>query len=807
LIPTVSEKIISYWDLKLYQTDYESIFFLLTHINQSSDIKNLWVIHYVLLTYLHSHLTFKINLTVASQFLSLAAHEIRDKAQVEAYTEALESTVNALYDHSYLQENLSPEEVIQTWEKAGFIKGLARPFIYAALWGERNNFMSTNYPFPSSLATPCLLQRDPDVLDKFKEEGLAAAHIQKAIQQNSKKYSCLSEMVKNSEEAGATEIHFELHVSQDHSFVVVIRDNQGMNKEGVKALKVLGETTKCKEGEDPNYGWGFFTVFSFADDVWVSTSEDAIHHFQLLFQKTLYGELTIQQPDEKQETCIKGTQIVMRKQTANPFFEFIQFKAHLTTICRFKQNISIFFQGERINVDNHQEAIVSYSEPFIENGLMKGFIEAQISSREGGIFHNNLQLDHFSEEYESFLPTPLKKIFQKDHVYFSLFFPRIAQVINRSHVIEQGSLLTYVQQVLLATSLHYCLKKLLKDEEFPLLSKDYWNKFDRLHHTPTGFLKQALEAIRDKEWKQLLPKPEKQQELILAKCEAFFRSIADQHVEFPYHQSPLQTEPFLELLRQVRQKDIYPQLMGQLKTLLEDEQTLVELLVHLPLTEGGRSFMEIRNLLKESLQHAHLLTSEGEYLQEWIATQSIEKLKESVEDCVKACRDDLKESDLLLLTHFETSIIDYVLGIKIQNEAVEFPSDTPFDNLTSFLKKIAHELWNREIEITIYEDNDNAVAYTLRGTNQVMINKRSPQFLGFFKLMERLKRQPSLELNQKQMTMIVAWLETLSHEFVHLEEKTGCKATHDALFDDRLCEWFQTLLIREENKKNVFDFL
>ena len=126
-----------------------------------------------------------------------------------------------------IQTNGIREWIIKGWETAKLIPDAARPFIYAALMGNEGFLRSTNYRFDGTCRNKAvLLHEDEDVKGELGSPEVAKAAMEEAVKQaRATPQYWIIELIKNSLEAGANEIAFDVHTTADGSLVVVAQDD------------------------------------------------------------------------------------------------------------------------------------------------------------------------------------------------------------------------------------------------------------------------------------------------------------------------------------------------------------------------------------------------------------------------------------------------------------------------------------------------------------------------------------------------------------------------------------------------------
>ncbi|QLH36899.1 MAG: ATP-binding protein [Parachlamydiaceae bacterium] len=107
-----------------------------------------------------------------------------------------------------------------------------------------------------------------------------------ARRQNGEKGACFNELVKNSDEAEATEVHINVFQHQEsNQLILQFKDNGwGMDRQGLQKLKSIGESSKDQDGER-NHGWGFYQALGAYLRVEVITSKGGEGYLTVFQQK------------------------------------------------------------------------------------------------------------------------------------------------------------------------------------------------------------------------------------------------------------------------------------------------------------------------------------------------------------------------------------------------------------------------------------------------------------------------------------------------------------------------------------------
>lgn len=699
-----------------------------------------------------------------------------------------------------------------------FLNDKSRPFLYCAFIQEKGNFLSEKFVFPKLTEARIPLEQDPDVkrLLKTKDDSVAAARIKHAIKQNSQKYFWILEFLKNCLEAGTTQIICEAHLSEDGDFIFRISDlGQGMGLEELAIFKTPGETSKRKEIVDGNHGIGAFSVFSFADELFLQTSNDGQAMSFLIFQKTPHDGLTIQSKLKQPFlNCGKGTSFVLKKKMSSKeeaHIELVEIKAKLVSICQ-KMNVKVIFQKQQINMlANQVNPSISHQEPFIENGTCKGEIKVEASRQQGGVYRKNLRLGDISSSYMELVPEELKKVLNDQCQYVSLYLPPEAeQVLNRSHLVDrEGGLIQSIQHTLLMAYIKFACLRLKQGDQWEWLSRDLWKDFRFFHEKLEDSKEQKIQALIDGNW-NFFSLNQQAKKALLNNIQTFFDRKKLSKIIPVVGDKDVKINELCELIEK-QWLAMFP-VNSELKNLILNTRSLTEVLIRFPLQEKGYSFRDIRNSIREQLIKNSIILKNGSYNQLFIKQHTKDELTQTVQICMSEVTKvlGLDNSYTFLLEKFSKEILERCHVIQNQS------SREPPKNLKKvgkilgeFLKTVSKEILNRNILINFYSASDGAVAYALP-ENGIAINYLSKHFADFVELINWCNKQPSMSvkfLSSSQIKILIDWFETLTHEITHHKENLLCRGTHDAIFKSTNAQMISELLVKnsEINVLKIFE--
>ena len=479
------------------------------------------------------------------------------------------------------------QKYIELIERSECLLPRARTYIYSALTFGESEFLSRNFQLPKLSTQSIFLHNDSDVIDYLKDPQLAAAKIQGAIKQTHQPYSWIVEVIKNCREAGAKNIALEVHLDPEGQIVICITDDgRGMGKGELKALKTPGYTSKLREEHDPNFGWGFFTLFNEFDTVYVSTSQDSSEPMELLFEKK-EDTITLQQEPLRPQSG-KGTKLIFKKNTKNPSQELLNLKVQFTNTCIQLKDTSITFQNFPLTVSSSTTIDAAHTEIFFENGEEKGPIKFELSGSKEGLYWKDLRLGSLADDYFDLLPSSIKKALENKGRRFCISLPHVEHNMNRNHLLNKSALSETIQRGILWTSLQYYANTCLKDGEMKEVSEDFWNDFRINYNNPNPYSLQLANALQKRDLNLAWPqKCLQEQQQILESCKSYFYALSkDCSLKSPLKSKHLNATEAIQCIENTAKEKKLKTLNAHMKEYLSDQRLLAEVMVHLPVNHG-----------------------------------------------------------------------------------------------------------------------------------------------------------------------------------------------------------------------------
>lgn len=664
------------------------------------------------------------------------------------------------------------------WEKEELITAPIRPFVYSMLYIDDVEERVAWSPLSEEA---CYLHQDPDVVAALGSEEIAKRRIQGAFHQTLEDYFFVREVCKNSKEARATKIGFDIALDETGNPVILITDDGcGMDIEGINALKTPNKTTKIRRGEDPNYGWGFFTVFRNCNEVLVITSKKSCAQQRIRFKRTPEGIL--RQHEIIEGSYPAGTKILLRMEGRSGALERIKLQAELISCCRYMKGIDVTFRGTSINSGAHPAT-------FLEEAREE--MTLHIGRGEEGIYYKEMRIGSLPLESLNLLPKDVQKILTDNRLRLRLFLPQTRQVMNRNHLMDESAFSEKVSRLVYAAALNFTLQQWIESipsiNPFTFLSEDDWRLFDRRTTAPSEKMLTAIDAFRFPSPLQSDDRPAKIKEKMRQASLELFNALDKGSCRETFEKS------LGEVL--IFKKD-EPYSFDELQKHLADPVVFSRTQLHLPLKKGGASFVDIKSRVKEQLIEEQILLPSGTCDYQYLETLTAGEIHEISEKAFEKAQKSLGAECGKILLEMKNNVDKLLQSIKIctvpQKEALE--QNWEEETIERFILKLAH-LFDSSISVQYYTKNDEATAYVLRGKPIIYVNRlKYPQIFSKLEKGAVENGEFSLELIQ----FIARVTETVLHELTHLQENSDCEVTHDAHFRKSLASKIASLFYRQE---------
>lgn len=671
--------------------------------------------------------------------------------------------------------------VLNCMERLHLIPDGIRTWVYAFFFsGAKPQAASTNFVLPPITGEKGKLAEDSFVAGYFGSVETARQNIQSARLQNSASpYLYINELLKNGEEAEATEIIVETLFSPNNELNVRFSDNGlGMEIPELESLRTPGKTTKKRTVVGANYGQGVYSVF---DPEKKHTSMTVItrtpsnlnghlHHFTLTPE-----EIFLQmQAFPKQNP---GSTFIITKKVVNPVLDLLSFEAKLIEATRYVKGVKITYNGRVIQGASHNPALTLSTHFSDKNGQPQEIL-AEIVQGEGALYAVGKKMGIVPNEYLQLIHPFIRDLLQHKGLGISLFFQKGGdQPMGRSQQITDRLALAAVQGLVLRLSFLAVLQEWKNNQLLETLSKDMWD-LRKLNVHPLTPQAEALSNYYTD------PKNNPLQASIGTKIEqsefdTLFRDV-ETYLRASSFLEP-QPQSSEELLAQVKRK------WDQIEIDQIVEENIRSALLHCPLPGTSLSFQALRRKVIEAV-HAARLIVDGQYYHQ--PTKNIQEVFEGL-------KNELPPEFEPLLNTFKLHLQGALMSCATQKINQETTPCAPCPELEQFLIRLAKIVFNKDINVIFYAGADNRAAYVRPPSNNIWINLSS-DVLPFHRLVRDFNILSRQEWHKLHIPTIVLWIEHLAHELTHLQDGVSClNNTHDPAFGQRVAANLEPFFQRE----------
>ena len=658
--------------------------------------------------------------------------------------------------------------VLNNLETLRLIPDEVRPWIYALyLCTARPQCKSVKFTLPPITGDKGKLEDDSFLQEYFGSSEVARQKIQSARLQNPAPHFFITEILKNAEEAGATEVKIETHLTpQMDQLVSLFADNgSGMEEEKeLTALRTPGYTTKKRTVVGSNYGQGVFSIFEPTQGhghLTVVTRSHAnpeghLHHFT-----AAPAGISLQKQKYPKQNA-GSTFILGKKVHYDPSLELILFEANLIQAVRYIEGVAITFNGRSIKGASHNPALCLNTH-FVDPQGKPQEILGEVINGEGSLFAKGKKIGDLPSEYLEWIPPFMRELMRKNGLSVSLFLKESGdQLMGRSQLVADPLTVKEIKALVLRLSFLAILHQWKNRALLDILSEDFWDlrkenvyaltlKAEGLSayytHPKENPLNLYLEAENEiRENATLL--------------EAVKKYLAENTALIPIED----------------QKGLLAQLQGQhdqvVAQKIDQQSTLISLLhSNLPGTN-----ISLQTLRKKILDAVH---SAGIIEQHAYSMNNSEKVDEVFQALLDALPLDLNP----LVAYFKQKLGLALNSCKTQQIDLATKPCGPCPELEQFLIRMAKQVFNKEITVQFYSAADHRLAFVRPPSNCIWVNLAG-NVAPFHRLINDLKALvPQAEWMKQHGPILVKWLETLAHELTHLEENIACEGeTHSPAF-------------------------
>ena len=645
------------------------------------------------------------------------------------------SLTNRLIEHNWAPfHRFKPrtvQELFNQWHDAGVINEDTLPLIVLFLYSDviRPEKLGTHYsgdiPLLSKVAPLVHHSKVKEIMGSQDEE-LVRKNIYLAVHQNPNPVVWVNELVKNSTEAGATQLKMELYTDDHGSLVMDFADNgKGVSADTTHSFFIPKFTEKEKSAGDVNFGWGFFTLFKFFDEVVVDTSQNGVHH-QLIHLVFKDDEIHIKEvsrthvdgaEDSSSELQGVGTRISARRKKPFSPLETAEIYSHFLWAASGLPEVASSFNGKDLN-ERHLRPLraenLLVKEPFFERhpdgSQVPGHIEIYQSNKPGVYYNQGKFFSSDLSEYLKGLPKPITEQLEKLPFGIAIHLnASLQQNMGRTGFNYQSQ---WAPQVRRATML--ALESLVKRATL-----DSPKTFD----LPYDFFYE-MASFRDHEG----------------------------------------SEPGSDWIQRSAH-----------------DEAFIKNLIHVKLYEGGPSLHEVRTRVRKYLKDHGVLSVRGEYQ---IPTPEFNLLplitEPKLEHVIETFNLEISKHLSIMRKQKHSPLVDHSdvlddLSHDVNSEvmATRYPDRAPsLYSMEKWVETLVKKVFDKEIHITFYDAVDSSAAHAHQAGNTIGINIKG-NLLNVFEEIEQGSRT--------QNSGVMLLLNAITHELTHIEESPG-QETHNLHF-------------------------
>ncbi|MCE5316866.1 MAG: ATP-binding protein, partial [Parachlamydia sp.] len=697
----------------------------------------------------------------------------------------------ALFKYQTVLQDLaqsSTEKKQEAWcavfselEKLHLIHDEIRPWIYALYLSDSEpELAGQDFALPLFASEEQNLHQDSDLTHFYGSSDTARQRIQSARLQHVP--SPIGELLKNAKEARSPSMDVNIYQTQNQESAAVFRDTGcGMGEEEFKAFKTPGRTTKRRCIEDPNYGQGVYGVFAPGEYTGMTVrSRKADQADGKAMQMTLAGD-GIKLKRKETEEMTQGSEIILtRKWRFGPLLDSLIFRSDLLKAARYQEGIEISFNGKPLVKSGHNPALSLTTHYTDQQGLQQEVLGEAVKGK-GSVYVKGNPMGDIPEEYLRWVPPCLQEIFKKQAINFSLFLTAVDQVMGRSQAVVDPFSVSAIQHLILRLSCKALLNEWINNQQLSMLSEDFWDLKYANVYTMTLRARQLTEAVLNESNAASLrsfDKVNEEKAALFEAVKAYLDRVDPEH---------LPTQGREGILKQLASQ------MEDTPSVLKDRNSIITALLHSPRPGSALMLQEMRRQLR-NLVCAQGIVVKGKYSQEWLKAHEND-LEEAISAILTPLFSDYPSTLHPLLRQFEKNLITQLAGCRAQKTQIVQNAAPPCPQLETFLKRVAKNIYGKQIQIRTYCKADNTLAKA-EGRDLVWVNLAG-RVVPFHRLVADFQNHTANdELLKRYTPLIVQWLDTLAHELTHLEDLSACDSTgetHDPQFYEKMAKKLERL--------------
>jgi len=343
----------------------------------------------------------------------------------ESTRNALISLVNRYFFFSNERwKNLS--DIYVDFQKNGMVTSENLSILYPVFYGNSVAPLLSDRPFLDAALASSLVFRpifeDPKVKEIMgKTPQDINGEYTLAMGQNGFSFAWMKELGKNAQEAGALAYDFSLYtegpLENQRIFIEFSDDGVGVREDNMHVFFIPSFTTKEGKNDDINFGWGFFTLFAYFDEVIVTSVQEGEATASVVYlRKKVDGTLELARTKQDTSSLIgrHGTKIIARRnrKVESPM-EFALLKANYLLANYGGSEVKVTWNQELIEsfaVDMSKATYLGKDYPSL---LGAGVFDIFMSSQRGVFYKNRVhqtELDAYLDFLPSFMRTLEKQM-------------------------------------------------------------------------------------------------------------------------------------------------------------------------------------------------------------------------------------------------------------------------------------------------------------------------------------------------------------------------------------------------------------
>ncbi len=396
-----------------------------------------------------------------------------------------------------------PVALFRHWKESQILTPATAPVLFSILFSEllkpqvvADSYVGDTFPRRSVEKSGGALGLHPIEEHPKVKEILGGSHEDRtkelylAMHQHPSSTAWIKELVKNSSEAGAKKIALDFSVDPaGHLMMNFTDDGIGVASGSMHAFFIPKFSTKEKASGDINFGWGFFTLFQFFDEVVVESSPDGTHR-SLVHLKLADGKIQIQEATDGPMLGLppgaKGTRISGRVNHASDPTELAAIVGHLADSTGGLRHLAVDlngksfeFRGEGPFPETGLLAREAFHERYRDGTLGNGHIEVYQSTKPGVYYGDQLFSDDLSKWIPDSLPASIRAGLVKTLAI--RLDAKLQQNAGRTGFLNQSQWQDSLDRAILRSSQKWIENRVQMDPgRFPLPSDYFWD-FTRYH--------------------------------------------------------------------------------------------------------------------------------------------------------------------------------------------------------------------------------------------------------------------------------------------------------------------------------------